>query len=184
MNLIQSVAPSSQPVTLEEAKDFLRILDTDDDVLIGSMILQATQSAEIIMNRQIMPATYELYLNAMHSEIILPRPPFISLESFQAFDGTVWNDVSEYDLDDKAMLAALYPSFTGVVSSKKNSVKVVYKAGYAAADKVPESIKTWIKIQVSSYYENREPFVVGVSVSELPYSHVNALLNRYKVHNV
>ncbi len=114
MKLIQTVAPTSNCVTLDEMKNYLRVLHSDDDGMISSMVLMAQQSAEIIMNRQIMPCTYELYLDAMQSEIVLPRPPFKSLESFQFFDGEIWSDISKYQMDDKATPAVLYATSWGV----------------------------------------------------------------------
>jgi len=183
MKLIQSIAPTESSITLEEMKNFLRVLHTDDDAMISSMITQAQQSAELIMNRQIMPTTFELYFDAMPSEIVLPRPPFLELVSFQTFDD-VWSDVLEYELDDKSTPAVLYPTSWETISPAKNGVRVVYRAGWADASKVPESIKAWIKIQVSTYYENRETFVIGTIVSKLPPSHVDSLIERYRICNV
>ncbi len=184
MKLNQSIAPTSSPVTLDEMKNYLRVLHSDDDAMITSMVIQATQSAELMMNRQIMPCTFELYFDAMQSEMVLPRPPFISLESFQTYDGEVWNDVSEYQLDDKTTPAVLYPTSWGTLSSLKNSVKVIYKAGWIDATVVPEPIKAWIKIQVATYYEHREAFVLNATITELPPSHINSLIERYRIHNL
>lgn len=184
MKLIQSIAPTENSVTLQETKNFLRVLHSDDDAMIISMILMASQSAELIMNRQIMPCTYELYFDAMPSEIVLPRPPFISVESFETFDGALWNGVNEYELDEMSTPSSLYPTSWGTISPAKNGVRVIYKAGWADASKVPESIKAWIKIQVSTYYENRESFVIGTIVSKLPASHVDSLISRYRICNV
>ena len=184
MKLIQTVAQTSNCVTLAEMKNFLRVLHSDDDDMITSMILMAQQSAELIMNRQIMPCTYELYFDAMEIVMVLPRPPFLELVSFQTYDGSVWNNVGKYELDDKVTPAALHPTSWGTISPAKNGVKVVYRAGWADATKVPEPIKSWIKIQVATYYENRESFVIGVSVSELPQSHVDSLVERYRICNV
>ena len=184
MKLIQSIAPTTNAVTLDEMKHFLRVLHTDDDVLINSMIRQAQESAELIMNRQIMPCTFELYFDAMPNEIILPRPPLLELVSFETYNLVAWFSVSEYTLDDKSTPAVLYPASWETIRPEKNGVKVVYRAGWEDASKVPESIKAWIKIQVSTYYENRETFIVGASVSELPPSHVNSLIERYRVCNI
>lgn len=183
MKLIQTVAPTTNSVTLEEMKNFLRVLHSDDDEMITSMILMAEQSAELIMNRQIMPCTYELYFDAMASEMILPRPPFISLESFQTLDETIWSDVTEYELDDKSTPASLHPTSWGTISPAKNGVRVVYRAGWSDATKVPEPIKAWVKIQVSTYYENRESFVIGTIIAKLPKSHVDSLIERYRICN-
>ena len=184
MKLVLSVPSTSNSVTLEEMKHYLRVLHTKDDEMITSMITQSSQRAESIMNRQIMPCTYELYFDVMQDEITLPRPPFMSLESFQVFDGDTWNDISEYQLDDKSTPAVLYPTSWPLISSDINSVKIVYKAGWASASDVFETIKQWIKIQVSTYYANREAFVIGANVSELPASHVDSLVKRHRIHNL
>lgn len=169
MKLIQSVAPSVEPLTLAEMKTFLRVLHDDDNELITSYITAAREKAESIMNRQIILATYELYFDVLPSEFKLPRPPFVALDSFQVFDGTAWNDI-EYDLDDKNTPAILHVTTWPLVSSNRNSIKVVYQAGYEDATKVPESIKAWIRIEVEMMYDEEKPRI-----------NVDAFLSSYRV---
>lgn len=170
VKLSQSVAPTSEPITLAEMKLFISLTKVGDDALVESYITTARQKAESIINRQLMPCTYELYFDVMPSEITLHRPPFVNLVSFQAFDGDVWNDVTDYELDDKSTPALLYAKSTPTISSNKNSVKVVYKAGYEDASKVPESIKSWIRIEVGYMYDQEAKRI-----------NVDALLNSYRV---
>ena len=181
MKLVQVVTPSNTSVTLAEMKVFLRVISDDDNDLITSMITQAEQSAELVMNRQIMPARYELYFDNTQDEITLPRPPFRSLISLESYDGESWNEVTDYELDDKILPAKIFVNSWGATSSMKNSVKVVFESGWEDNSKVPEAIKAWIKIQVSTYYEHREAFVLGTTVSELPPSHVDSLIERYRI---
>ena len=170
MKLVQTVPPTSEPLTLTEAKAFLRVLHSEDDAIIGSLITAAREKAETIMNRQLMPATFELYFDETRSAITLPRPPFVSLVVVAAFDGTTWNDVADYDLDDKAVPAVLHVSSWPAVSSGKNSVRVIYTSGYADASKVPESIKAWMRIELEMMYDEEKPRV-----------NVDALLNSYRI---
>lgn len=169
MKLIQSVAPILEPITLAEMKAFLHVTSNNDDTLIESYITAAREKAESIMNRQLMPATFELYFDAMQSEIVLPRPPFVSLTSFQANDGTAWNDVT-HELDDKSTPASLHVTTWPLISSDKNSVKVVYTSGYADVTKVPESIKAWIRIEVGYMYDQEAKRI-----------NVDVLLNSFRV---
>ena len=170
MKLIQTVAPSSEPLTLAEMKSFLRVLHGEDDVLITSYITAAREKAESIMNRQLIEAEFTLYLDATRGSITLPRPPFVELVSVQAYDGSTWNDVTEYDLDDKIVPAVLHVSSWPTVSSDKNSIKVVYRSGYADVSKVPDSIKAWLRIEVEMMYDEERQRV-----------NVDALLNSYRV---
>ena len=45
MKLIQSVAPTTDPIALADMKSFLRVLHTDDDALITSYIKAACEKA-------------------------------------------------------------------------------------------------------------------------------------------
>ena len=159
MKLIKSIEPTSEPVSLEEMKNFLRVLRDNDDTLIESYITAAREKAESIMNIQLIECTYELYLDATQSEIALSRPPFVSIESFQAYDGIIWNDVTGYDLDDKVLPAKVYVQSYPAIASTKNSIKIVYKSGYADADSVPERIKAWIRFEVEMMYDQEKPRV-------------------------
>jgi hypothetical protein len=61
-NLI--AGPVVEPVTLDQAKDHLRVTFTDDDVLIGSLITAARQWAELYCNRAFFNQTWCLTLDA------------------------------------------------------------------------------------------------------------------------
>lgn len=173
MKLIQSIAPTLEPITLVEMKLFLRVLHADDDVLISSYIRAARERAETIMNRQLISATFELYFDVIQNWIILPRPPFVNIDSFQAYDGTAWNDISQYQIDDKAVPSVLSAISWPFVSSDVNSIKVVYRAGYADASKVPASIKAWLLLEVEKMYDEEKPRI-----------NVDSLLNSYRIISV
>ena len=53
MNLVQKVAPLSEPLSLEDAKTFMHILENDEDTLIESFISGAREYAENYTNRQL-----------------------------------------------------------------------------------------------------------------------------------
>lgn len=170
MKRIQVAEPASEPLALEDMKVYLRMLHSEDDTRISSLIKAAREKAEKITNCQMVEATYALYLDAPQDIIKLTLPPFVSLESFQAFDGDTWNDVTDYDLDDKAIPAILHVDSWPTVSEKRNSIKVLYKCGYSDAKHVPASIKTWMCIEVEKMYDEESPRI-----------DVDALLSQHRI---
>jgi hypothetical protein len=64
-------APNAEPVTLQEAKDSLRVEGTDEDARITRHIINARRQAEAYTERQLVTATWELVLDAF--------PPVIRL---------------------------------------------------------------------------------------------------------
>ena len=82
--LVQIVAPLTEAITTADAKVFLRIMGTQDDALINSMIAQATKHVENIINRQLMRATYELYTDGFITK--LPKNPIQSIEKIEYMD--------------------------------------------------------------------------------------------------
>jgi uncharacterized phiE125 gp8 family phage protein len=85
MTFKQTVAPTTLPVTLQEAKDHLRVDVADDDGLITAQINAATSWVEEYTGRQLVTATYLLTLDCFPlwnaTPITLPRPPAIAVTS-------------------------------------------------------------------------------------------------------
>jgi hypothetical protein len=62
--------------------------------------------------------------------------------------------------------------------SQAAAVALRYVAGYASAAAVPESIKSWIKLQVGAMYENRQAEGARQSYA---LGFADRLLDRYRV---
>ncbi|MBK5203857.1 MAG: phage head-tail connector protein [Polaromonas sp.] len=174
-------------VDLVSAKAHLRVDVSDDDTLITAMITAATEAAEQMTGRALMAQTWELTLDAFPSALELTRVPVQSITSVTYADSTGASTVLAaplYALDnaDEFGFAYVVPVYAGVWPETRdeiNAIKVRYVAGYADAASVPESIKSWIKLQVGAMYENRESEAVG-QVQKMGF--VDALLARYKVY--
>jgi uncharacterized phiE125 gp8 family phage protein len=207
MPLIQTVAPSEEPVSLVDAKNHLRV-DTDltqDDVLIKLLIGAARRYAEMYCNRSFITQQWRLVLdsfpgNAMYgvpfgitfslpgNAILIERGPVQSLDSiiYTAMDGAeVTMPAADWIAELSGGLARVTPRFGKIWPiplPQIGAVKVNFTAGYGAmASDVPEGIRQWILLRVSSLYENREEVAVMQrgNVSPLPY--VDGLLDPYRV---
>ena len=74
-------APSSEPVTLTEAKLYLRVDNTTEDALISDLIVAARMDAEKYLKRSLISQTWQLSYNEyVERAVSLPMPPIANLE--------------------------------------------------------------------------------------------------------
>jgi uncharacterized phiE125 gp8 family phage protein len=204
MALKRITAPSTQCVTVDEVKDFLRLQGTtSEDYLIQGFIKAAESYAENYMKRSINRQQWELRLDEFPDyderarDIELPRPPLTTVSSEVAVsyvkDTTAGDTTSvastAYTIDYYSEPGIIYPSYDNEWPEPrevKNAVRVTYYSGYSVPANVPESIKQWVKLRVGAMYENRESLMVGSGnfISELPHSYVDGLLDEFVVQSV
>lgn len=203
-NVVVSVAPTEEPITLAEARAHLVMDDdlTGDNSLISEFIIGAREKIEQFTNRSIVTQTLKLYLDAWPydkradghpSQIILRRPPVQSVTSVQYVDTdgvTQTFDSSKWVADTDAEPGRLYPAYGEVwppVRAQPKAITVTYTAGYGVpsvdSDAVPVLIKRAAYLTVNSWYENREEFLVGVTVNELPEG-VKRVLSSLRIANI
>jgi hypothetical protein len=92
------------------------------------------------------------------------------------------------DLGDFSMarIVPVYGYTWPATRAQNNVVSVQYVAGYASAAAVPESIKQWIKLMVSTMYENRETEAYSSRAvsTTVQMQFVDRLLDRYRVFDL
>lgn len=191
MSLKLITAPSTYPVTLAEAKLHCRVDIADDDTLITALITAATEMAEQKTGRAIMTQTLELTLDAFPEAFELTRVPVQSITSVKYYDTTgtqqtLSNTLYALDAADDFGFAYISPVYAGVWPDTRdqiNAVAVRYVAGYADAASVPQSIKNWILLMVSTMYANRETEAYSSRAvsTTVQMQFVDRLLDRYVV---
>lgn len=188
MSLRLVTPAASAAVSLAEAKAQLRVDSTDEDTLITSLVVAATDMAEQQTRRAIMPQTWELALDAFPTKFELTRVPVSSITSVKYTDYTGVEqtlDPSAYVLDtsDDYGYAYVRPAYGTEWPSARDGVKVRYVAGYANAAAVPEPIKQWIKLMVSTMFDNRETesYSSRAVSTTVKIQFVDRLLDRYCV---
>ncbi len=183
----RTTGPATEPVTRDEAKAWSRVDIADDDTLIDALIARAREHCEAITKKQFITATYTMVMDAFPtawrsdvyrmtdrregSDILLPRPPLVSVSSISYLDEDGASQtvapadyvVSTYDEPGRIALAngALWPATFDQI----NAVTIVYVAGYGAAGAVPAAIKQAMSLLIAHWYENRE---ATASVATLP----------------
>lgn len=176
-------APTTEPVTLAEAKLDLRIDTADEDIAIISFITAAREQCEHILGRSIMPQTWEKVLDDFPSDngaIELLNPQIISITSIKYIDADTLSEVvmasNQYSLDKDSEPGWVMPAYYILwprTLDTANAVRVRYVAGYADAASVPASIKNWILLAVREMHDN--------CCSDVPNNFMGGLLDRYRI---
>lgn len=188
MALTLKTPPSSEPVSLKEAKNHCRVDDdiTNDDSLIRSMIVAARQAAETFTRRQLITATYELRFDGFPYTICPPMPPLISVVSIKyqdTDDAEQTVDSGDYQVDKYSTVGRIRPKQDKSWPSTYVGMGVVvveYTAGYGARENVPEQIIAAILLIVGHLYEHREDVIVGTGAVTIPRG-ANDLLYPFRV---
>lgn len=179
MQIVQTVAPTQKSITVADAKGFLRVLESDDDVLIEEIIDAVEEHTQNILNRQLEVATYELYTDDLISK--LPKNPIISVDKIEYMDelGTyVELDSTTYYLYERDGIGCISYSVIPNLKEHKKAVKITFTAGYAL---VPTPIKSYMRVKIANYYENREEYIIGVSSTEVASGFIDNLIKPYRI---
>lgn len=187
MAYVLVVPPAGEPITVAEAKAHLRVDIADDDVLIGVLIAAARQFAEMRTQRQFLTAQWRQVLDKFSHGITLDKCPVVSVQSIQYLDMSgVWQTVpsTDYVVDmstEPARITPIFGRIWPIAMPQIGSIKIDFTSGYGDATKVPEGIKSWMKLRIGALYENRSEVdeLASGSLVEMPF--VDRLLDPYCV---
>lgn len=153
---------AAEPVSVAEAKAFLRVDHNDDDALIGALI---TASREVVERNSGLALVTQTVTERMPYQmamdgIELGRTPATSITSVSYYDTTpTLNAIAAADYtartDSEPGTLRITEGQTDPDTTRGDCVVVVYVVGFASAASVPESINTAILMMVSHLYENR-----------------------------
>lgn len=197
MKLIVKTAPSSEPITLAEAKTHLRITHGLEDDYINLLIKVAREKFEKDTERVCVQTTYELYLDSLtyndqfNCDVVLFKCPIISVDEVAvlADDTTstytpISSDTYKSDVKGEPgrILFSTFPDY----GDQMNAIRITFKAGYAPLvesvtdlTKVPEQAKQAMKLLIGHFYENRQNVVTGTQVNEVPMTY-QYLMEQFK----
>ena len=160
-SLATVIEPTDEPITLDEAKEALRIEIDDEDTRIWNIIRAARMFAEDFLSLKLMSQTIELSLDKWPAtEFSLGTWPLISIDTVKYEDTSsptatqTLTANTDYYADVLTMGGRLrtvtgWPS----VAVKPNAIKIRMTAGYADQDSVPDQIKEGIKAYCAYIYD-------------------------------
>jgi len=161
-----SSAPAAEPVTRAELMEHLRETRSELGSLIDSLGVAARFQVENDTRRQLMKATYSLYLDSFASEIRLPRSPLLSVSSISYVDtdgATQTLDTSVYTVDTDCEPGRVYLAYGQtwpLLRDIPKAVAVSFIAGYSSSATVatqraavPAGLKAAIKLLTERNYD-------------------------------
>jgi hypothetical protein len=133
----------TEPITLQKAKDYLRITDTSQDDLITMMIKGAREAIEKATGLSLIPVTVTAVINNEDGGIELPYPPVTTSPT----------GVKLVGLD--------YPKLVDITEE----VTLTYSAGFAPGT-IPNDLLFAVYDQLAFMFENRGDGYDVISVCE------------------
>lgn len=165
---VSSIAlPASEPVTLAEAKEHLRMDEiTDEDSLISSIITSARAYLEASLSRVLISRQAVFEVQSWCAQYKLPLAPVSAIVSVQYVDAD--GVTQTIDATDYYLMAGLDPRLVMIgtePSRLANSVlTITATVGDAAFD---PALKQAMLLMIGHFYENRQQDVTGTITSAL-----------------
>ncbi|MDG6079757.1 hypothetical protein E3U23_11210 [Erythrobacter litoralis] len=180
--------PATEPVALEEAKEFVSIdADvTEFDKLLASFIAAARGHTEDRTNTRLVDQTVELLADEWCDLLRLPIGPVTAIEaiSFDDRSGEARAIVLDtVELCGQGLWRGIRPrtgqGWPNDLHSQSEAIKVRLRVGY---DLLPPVIKTALLLMVSDQFAFRESGVIGTVAAETKSSmRVDALLANHRI---
>jgi uncharacterized phiE125 gp8 family phage protein len=180
-------APSVEPLSLTEAKLYLKVDHTEDNTIITALIKAAREMAEHYTLRSFITTVWDAAFDEFPDVIELYGCPVNSITSITYYsDAGVLTTLSStvYLLDSistPARVSLASGQSWPATDERKAGIVVRYSSGYGATSAyVPETIRTALLLIVGHLYENRQDVVTG-TVAKLPHGS-EYLLDKYRVY--
>lgn len=195
-----TVAPAYEPVAYAEVLEWLR-LDSDiaQPTLVAQLIKTFRERAETLTLRDFVQRTRCLYLDdwpwhGVHGVLIeLPHPPLIEVVTFKYIDtdGVLQTmDAADYSVHTEQEPGFIIPAWEETwptIRRVPDAIQVTYKSGYAPVGSpsdeeahqtpIPAALKTWMEVNLAALHDNREAFITGTILTQLPRSLCDGLLD-------
>lgn len=187
MPLVLTATPAQEPVTVSEAKDYLRIDSAVEDPVVASLILAARLHIEGALDIALITQSWSLFLDRWPEGgcVSIPIGPVNSVDGLRVYDAddvatTVSPDTYVVDLSSLRPRLVRRPGVLWPFPGRPaNGIEIALSAGYGdTPDKVPAPVRQAVLMLVAHWYEQREP-VVFEKPDELPHG-VADLLKPYR----
>ncbi|MPZ55025.1 MAG: hypothetical protein GEU91_00740 [Rhizobiales bacterium] len=186
MSSILLTGPAAEPLSLDEAKAYLRVAHDDDDDLIAALIDGARHHVEARTRRALITQTWRINCDAWPADgriAVLPAP----LRELAA--ARVYDEAGEAQAIDLQAFVVDTISVPGVVSfapwsvpgpgREQGGIELDMIVGYGdAAGDVPTPLRLAIRLLLAHWYENRG--IVTAGAAPLPAS-VAEVIAPYRV---
>ena len=189
MPLVLTSGPAAEPVTVAEAKAYLRVDGNAEDALIASLILTSRLHIETALGIALMTQSWTLVLDdwPRRGAVEIPVQPVQSIQSVRVRDragNVTTSPETDYILDGTSVPPRLVPAQGGWPKPSRSiaGIEIALTAGYGGgpAD-VPGPIRQALLLLTAHWYEHRQPIEIGRPSTRIPDAISDLLLPYRKV---
>lgn len=190
MSLTLVTAPQKEPLTLQQAKDHLRLDIDDDDAYVADIIRVAREWIEGQTKRGLLTQTWDHsidggwpYRGSM-PYVPLPLNPVASVTSITYVDGSSPNPTlssSDYTVAARNYGSYIVPAYGATWPTPRSVPDAIVVRFVVGEDECPKPLQHAMKLLVTHMYENREPVNVGQGqvIVDIPYT-IEAMISPYR----
>jgi uncharacterized phiE125 gp8 family phage protein len=168
--------PALEPLTLADAKAYLRVTIADDDDVLAALIVSARAHVEAQTRRALITQTWRLVRDDWPLDgriAVLPAPlaQVTAARVYRADATTQAIDPGVFVLDKAAApaIVSFSPFVLPLPGRPAAGIEIDVQVGYGAAPaNVPAPLVQAIKLLVAHWYENRGLIAVGQNLVVLP----------------
>ncbi|MBX6328574.1 MAG: phage head-tail connector protein [Pseudolabrys sp.] len=178
--------PVVEPITLAEAKNFLRVEHDDDDDLITALVSGARSHVENATRAALITQRWRLSLDGWPEEgrIEIRPAPLQALAAARVYDenGAARDlDTQAFVVDNAASVLAFAPSALPRPGRIAAGIALDVVCGYGETGAaIPEPLRQAVRLLVAHWYENRGLVAIGHETALLPQT-VAALLAPFRL---
>ena len=188
MSLVLTSGPSVEPITLAEAKAHLRVEQTAEDALIGSLIITSRLHIETALGLALITQGWSYFIDRWPKsrDIILPLRPVQAINAIRIYaDDTTYVTLpaGTFALDGAGLPARVVRTASATPSNPARAsggIEFALTAGFGATPAaVPAPIRQALLLLVAHWFEHRDPIEIGSAETRIP-AVVSDLLAPYK----
>jgi len=161
MTRFRTLPPEAEPVTLAEAKAYLRLQSDSEDDLIAGLIKAAREDVERTTGTALIDQGWRLLLDAWPANEIAMLTPFpvkeVTAVTAYGSEGEAWVlNPGDYFLDANSRPARLHFETQPEPLRVMNGIEIDFTAGFGeAGPDVPDLLRRAILLLVAHWYEFR-----------------------------
>lgn len=186
MAAILLTPPEAEPLSVSDAKSYLRVETGDDDVLIASLIAAARSHVEAMGRCALLTQSWRLVLDNWPPDgRIKPKlSPLSAITAARVYDeaGTGHAiDPENFVLDAAHNVIAVRACSLPQPGRGVGGIEIDVVAGFGdSGSDVPQALMQALRMLVAHWYDNRGLIAIGASIAVMPPS-VNALIASHRV---
>jgi uncharacterized phiE125 gp8 family phage protein len=149
----RSVQPVTEPLSLAEAKLYLRVDGCAEDALIMDMIVAVREAAENYLHKSLMTQSWILVCEKYTPSVIrLPKGPVQSISSVKTRDPNGNESVVGTGLYHLSAIEGAVHVESPILA---HEIRITYACGYGDAEDVPSPVRQGMLMHLAALYEDR-----------------------------